>query len=784
MNVRVKLYKKEVENLADLIVTNITGQSEILTDYSNLTRNKRVNGNRSLSFFVAETDRNKHTFPLVTEESIVEYDGVEYRIKNVDERTIAQTPVKSVTASHVFFDIIDDFQYAVLSDGDKSINEALSLALANTGYTFSVIDSFGTVKLEGFGNDTALALFQTILERYQAEFDIVGTDVKIYAKIGSSPDFQFRYRHNVKTFNKTVNTNNLSTYIKGYGKEVEGVTDKLSGVSMNYTSRTGTWIDVDDPHHYTKQVGATFTFSFTGTGFKFRFYGSPDGGVWEFATGDKKAKVSTWSATEGTKGADVFRGLESKTHVVTATFKGDDPKHVPSTGKNTARGWVAHDLSGSVKTVDLYRALEGDELFTCVSEYTSPESTKYKDRNGNVKLRHAPPVYSDTITSATVLLSALKKAIIDKPEITFELEFVELQNGGFAVSSPRLGDTVPTIYEPLNVDVDLRILEIEDYPETTKSPKVTLSNVKKRFSDVQFNRVKAILDKIWDENSGKLKTNVYTEAVKKATEALNNSLTELEYPVGMGIIARDPNDASRFTILRSAGLGITTNGGETYDNAVTPDGITTNLLTAGQIKTNNIQIIGNDDLFYWDGTKLIAIDAADPNKYAQLNSDGLYIAKGAITIERPDGYKVITDGLLNYDLDIQGTEPPFTSGSVEISRLGYGQWWGTTLTTSADCQYYSYEHKARYLKLQVRVASEAGNTAYLTVESGGLNNTTLAVASTTETNINAPEIFDTKTLTIDLGVPTGERRNFYVRIKSSDPTKKAYGHVIRKWLEG
>ncbi|MFC0188241.1 prophage endopeptidase tail family protein [Fictibacillus aquaticus] len=765
-------------------ITSITGSTELLTDYKGLTRKRRVNGDRSLSFLLYETERNKHAFPLVVEESIVEQDGVKYRIKAMEERLAGKTPVKSVQASHVFFDIVEDFQYATLDKGEYSINQALSIALNNTGYTFSVIDSFGTADLENFGNDTALSLFQKILELYQAEFDLNGNEVVIRSKIGGSPDYQFRFGHNIKTLSRSVNTNNLSTYIKGYGKEVEGVTDKLSGVSMNYDSRTGTWLDVDDPYHYTKQVGATFTFSFTGTGFKFRFYGSDDGGVWEFATGDKKAKVSTWSATSGTKGAEVFRGLESKTHVVTATFKGDDPKHTPSTGKNTAKGWVAHDTAGNVKTVDLYRALEGDELYTCVAEYTSPEASKYKDENGNTKLRHAPPVYSDSITSQTKLLAELKKYLKDKPEVSITLEFVELLKGGFAVASPGLGDTVPTIYEPLNIDLDLRVLEIEDYPETTQSPKVTLSNLKKSFADVQFDRAKAILDKIWDENSGKIRNNVYTEAVKKATEALNNSMTELEYPVGMGIIARDPNDASRFTIFRSGGIGITTNGGETYDNAITPDGIVTNLLTAGQIKTNNIQIIGEDDLFYWDGNYLIAIDAADPNKWVRLNSDGLYAKKGTLTVERKDGYKAIIDGTLNYDLDIQGAEPAFTSGSVDIYRLGYGQWWGTMLTTSADCQYYSYEHKARYLKLQVRVASEGGNTAYLTVESGGSDNTTLAVATTTETNINAPEIYNTRILTIDLGVPTGERRTFYVRIKSSDPTKKAYGHVIRKWLEG
>jgi hypothetical protein len=81
-------------------------------------------------------------------------------------------------------------------------------------------------------------------------------------------------------------------------------------------------------------------------------------------------------------------------------------------------------------------------------------------------------------------LTALQHAIKDKPEVTIELEFIELQNAGFAVTAPGLGDTVPTIYEPLSVDLDLRILEIEDYPESTKSPKVALSNVRQTFADV------------------------------------------------------------------------------------------------------------------------------------------------------------------------------------------------------------------------------------------------------------------------------------------------------------
>jgi hypothetical protein len=377
-------------------------------------------------------------------------------------------------------------------------------------------------------------------------------------------------------------------------------------------------------------------------------------------------------------------------------------------------------------------------------------------------------------------LTALQHAIKDKPEVTIELEFIELQNAGFAVTAPGLGDTVPTIYEPLSVDLDLRILEIEDYPESTKSPKVALSNVRQTFADAQFSRTKAILDKIWDENSGKIRYNVYTEAVKKATEALNNSMTELEYPEGMGIIARDPNDASRFVVFRSSGIGITTNGGETFDEAITADGVTTSLLTAGQIKTNNIQIIGNDDLFYWDGNYLIAIDAADANKFVRLDSSGLYAAKGSVTIERPDGYVIVNNGILQNDYAITGATPAFTD-NTKVSISNY--WWVTQSSTPADCQYYSFKHDARYLKLIVAMyagSASAGSRISVVDNSG----TTLVQRVTYDTDSQSRLAVNGEVLTVDLGTPTGLTKSVYLRLNTGVDGTNAYGRIIRMWKEG
>jgi hypothetical protein len=371
--------------LADLFVTNLAGQSEMLTDFNNLTRKRRVNGERSLSFFVMETQSNAHAFPLVCEESIVEYAGDQYRIKNVDERTIVSTPVKDVTASHVFFDIVDVYHYDVLKPGTKTISEMLSYVLGGTGWTFSVIDAFGTITLEedeDFGNDNALALFQKTLELFQAEFDLSGTDVRIRTKIGSTPDFQFRFKHNIKTLSRTVNTNDLSTYIKGYGKQTD--LKDIFDTPKNYDSRTGTWTDATATIQYTKTVGATFTLSFTGTGLFFRYWADNTGGIWEFVidgSTDNKTTISTWNATATTKVTEIARGLESKTHTVKATFKGDDPKHAPATGKNTSKGWACYDSTAGNKTADIYRERVGDELFTCVADYTSPMSATYGIRH-------------------------------------------------------------------------------------------------------------------------------------------------------------------------------------------------------------------------------------------------------------------------------------------------------------------------------------------------------------------------------------------------------------------
>lgn len=620
-------------------IENISGSSEVLTDYTNLAIKRTVNGDISLSFLLPKTEHNAHAFELVEEESVLTYNGIDYRIKQCVEQLVGVTPVKSVTAPHIFFDLIDEgFRYDTLADGTHSINVVFDFIFRDTGWTFSIIDSFDAEEFKDFGNDNCLSLFKKALDQFEAEYEIVGNDIRIYKQIGSSPDFQFRYNHNVKTFRKTVDSSNLSTYIRGEGKK------------------------------------------------------------------NKDGKP-----------------------VVTA-------------------------------------------------EYTSPLAGIYG-------IKHAPIYSNETITKKSTLERHLKANLQDKPEVTIELDFVELKNAGYAVAKPSLGDTVPTIYEPLGVNLKLRIMEIEEYPESNKAPKITLASTLKTFAKSVISYSKQLLDKIYDENSGKLRYNVYDEAVQRATEALNNSLTQLEYPEGMGIIARDPNDPNRFVALRSSGLGVTTDGGKTFKEAITADGVVTSVLTAGQIKTNNIQIIGNGDLFYWDGNYLIAINAADRNKFVRLDSRGLYVAKGAVSIERPDGAVLVNNGMFAFNLAVQ-EKPFYNTAEVEFTGSYYKS--ASTSYTNAEVLYIS--HDARFLNITVAALLHYSETdtplnTYVRLEEFDVDDgvekvVSEVVISTEKDKTNYAQI------QVDLGVPTYKARNFYLRFKSGWSGRSTMIRTTRTWLNG
>ncbi len=196
-----------------LVVKNLAGQTELLTDIKGAEINEEVNGDFSITFTSFFTDKNAHSYPLLEEESTVELDGHEFRVKKLSEIRNQ----KSVAAQHVFFDLIEHQVYGLIG-GTRHPYDIFSFILTGTGWTFENVDVGNFELVSNFGDSNVLSLIWDACKIFDCEIKIMpNKHIKIYERVGADTDEQFRYKHNVKTLKKSVDTTNLRTVIKGFG---------------------------------------------------------------------------------------------------------------------------------------------------------------------------------------------------------------------------------------------------------------------------------------------------------------------------------------------------------------------------------------------------------------------------------------------------------------------------------------------------------------------------------------------------------------------------------------
>ncbi|MDX5882280.1 MULTISPECIES: phage tail protein [Bacillus cereus group] len=204
-----------------LVVKGMNNQEEMLTDYKEVKRKRRVNGEHSLSFYLLNTPNVAHAYNLVDERAIIKDKfGDEYVILGVNKRGHYG---KSVTAVHIFFDNMMDWQYN-LYNGYANFKQCMDFIFNGTGWTYINQGAFAVTTFENFGDDTRLSLLQKALNRYGAEMQIDNKTKTVTFKnqIGAETDAQFRYGHNLKTFEEDTDMANFATYIRGYGKDTAG----------------------------------------------------------------------------------------------------------------------------------------------------------------------------------------------------------------------------------------------------------------------------------------------------------------------------------------------------------------------------------------------------------------------------------------------------------------------------------------------------------------------------------------------------------------------------------
>lgn len=212
--------------LSVIDIKRTTQEPVIGFDESKLSVDEELNENYSLSFEIT-LNNNDDCFELLQMENFLQLDenGQEYRIKSVNRVPRRKQVTKSVSANHVFFDIIavkQDKSTAI--NGSRTFEVIMNYALKGTCWTWQVAEgsTFYALTYENFQGN-ALDLFNKLQERHSFEWypDSSTKTVYLSKRIGVDTDEQIRYKHNMINIKDDSNTNGITNIRKGYGKKKE-----------------------------------------------------------------------------------------------------------------------------------------------------------------------------------------------------------------------------------------------------------------------------------------------------------------------------------------------------------------------------------------------------------------------------------------------------------------------------------------------------------------------------------------------------------------------------------
>lgn len=216
-----------------------------------------------------------------------------------------------------------------------------------------------------------------------------------------------------------------------------------------------------------------------------------------------------------------------------------------------------------------------------VRTYTSPLESIIGRR------RHAPPLKDGRINQIATMDSKLKEIVDNSLKISVTFNIHQINKQGYVGYIPKVGDRVLVTDPRVGVNDEVRVVSLTivrdwkdrvlDYRATVGSPSV----VKRQESNLN-----SVISQMSDILNGKKKMNreFLDVAIINATNALSNAQTELKFPKSGGILSVDKNNPNLVTLLNSSGLGVSNDGGRTFKNAITGDGIVAERILAGIVK--------------------------------------------------------------------------------------------------------------------------------------------------------------------------------------------------------
>lgn len=127
-----------------------------------------------------------------------------------------QIEVEFDAVHQFFYDMSKSMVYDTLN-GSKPFETYLQAIFSNSGYTYNLETTVGSIRKENFGNKSRLSLFNDIIKAAGLEFSVRGHVVRILKRIGTDLSTIVRKDFNMNELKIEKNINSFVTYQRGIG---------------------------------------------------------------------------------------------------------------------------------------------------------------------------------------------------------------------------------------------------------------------------------------------------------------------------------------------------------------------------------------------------------------------------------------------------------------------------------------------------------------------------------------------------------------------------------------
>src|SRR5699024_4142531 len=310
-------------------------------------------------------------------------------------------------------------------------------------------------------------------------------------------------------------------------------------------------------------------------------------------------------------------------------------------------------------------------------------------------------------------------------------------------------------------------------------------NIANQYRKMQYDAIQDVQDML----NGKkpIPYSVLPKAIREATNIINAGDTTQFYYRADGIYGYNTDNKNWVVRMNANGLGYSTDGGQTYSNAITHLGVVTEALIAGKIDANMIVIYGSEgyNQIQINGDRMKVWDRRDFEVYTEISKGRIHANKGALSITRDDAYTdsngnrfgfYMENGIPKINFDVQRNQ--FMHSGVVTHT---GQRYQMSGSDMVDGQTYNLEtlhvvHKSKNIGVDFNMGLSGISSAYVLVELAEVGG---GVVATHRKFVSDSDGYVWGRINHSLGVPNyTDGKGYYIRAGLESRTNNAYLQVF------